>query len=111
MRELILYKNTLHASFGSLITSIIIKPKSETIMLTVESYNLKMLMMYLKKFSMFDYKCLMDILIVDYPARNKRFEVVYTLISIKYMRRLLIKTHASDKELMQSMSSLFKSAG
>lgn len=110
MKEIIKYKITLKLSLGALIENIIFKPKSKMIILNVQKQNVKMLLFLLKKLSIFNYKCLMDILVVDYPSRNKRFELVYCLLSVRHNKRLLIKTFVSDKELMQSMTALFKSA-
>lgn len=110
MKEIIKYKTTLKLSFGSVIENIIFKPKSKMVILNVQKQNVKILLFLLKTFSIFNYKCLMDILVVDYPSRNKRFELVYCLLSVRYNKRLLVKTFVSDKELMQSMTSLFKSA-
>ena len=39
----------------------------------------------------------MDICGVDYPSRDKRFEVVYNLLSIKTNSRIRVKTLVDEK--------------
>jgi len=110
MRKLLILKHIINTSFGGLIKHIILKPKSKIIILIIEQENINMLLLFLKKFSLFNYKILMDIVAVDYPTRNKRFELIYTLLSVRFNNRLLIKTHLADKQLITSVTSLFKSA-
>jgi NADH-quinone oxidoreductase subunit C len=44
------------------------------------------------------FQLLEDICGVDYPGRNKRFEVVYHLVSIKHNHSLVLKTRCYDRE-------------
>ena len=53
---------------------------------------------------------LVDIAAIDYPGREKRFEVVYPLLSQAYSSRILVKTTCADLEPVPSLSGLFSSA-
>ena len=53
--------------------------------------NLVPLMTFLKSHVSCQYEMLLDITAVDYPEREKRFEVVYILSSVKYNSRMIVK--------------------
>ncbi len=68
---------------------------------------------------------LTDLFGVDFPERchsresgnpdkitliNKRFEIVYNLLSLKLNKRLIIKTHVSEKENIPSAMNIFSAA-
>ena len=42
------------------------------------------------------FKVLVDLTAVDYPSREKRFEVVYNLLSIQHNARIRIKTRVNE---------------
>jgi NADH/F420H2 dehydrogenase subunit C len=65
----------------------------------------------IKHFFNSDMKVLNCISGVDYPARKKRFEVVYELLSLRYNFRLRIKTILNEISLVTSASKVFWSAG
>lgn len=54
---------------------------------------------------------LMDITAVDYPARPKRFEVVYQLLSLVKNRRIRVKLSVNEETLVPSAVDVFPSAG
>lgn len=56
-------------------------------------------------------KMLMDITAVDYPEREKRFEVVYNLLSLNLNERVRVKLLADDKAPVPSVTGVFSSAG
>jgi len=47
---------------------------------------------------------------VDYPMREKRFEVVYHRRSVRYSQRRIVKVNVTETEKIPSLTSLFKSA-
>ncbi|MFP5518481.1 MAG: NADH dehydrogenase (quinone) subunit D [Bdellovibrionia bacterium] len=53
---------------------------------------------------------LMDICGVDYPNREKRFDVVYHLFSSKDFSRLRIKTQVAEGESLESVVGFWKAA-
>lgn len=52
----------------------------------------------------------MDISGVDYPEREKRFEVVYHLLSIKHAGRIRVKTYAGEADPVPSAVEVFSGA-
>jgi NADH-quinone oxidoreductase subunit C len=61
--------------------------------------------MFLKSDSGFD--MLTDLTAVDYPKREKRFEVIYELYSFSKNERLRLKVPAADGEMVESMVSVW----
>ncbi len=55
-------------------------------------------------------KQLVDICGVDYPARSKRFEVVYNLLSFQQNLRIRVKVEADEDTPVPSVVELFPSA-
>jgi NADH-quinone oxidoreductase subunit C len=56
------------------------------------------------------FKQLVDITGVDYPDRQKRFEVVYNLLSLKHNQRIRVKVAADEDTVVPSASGAFSSA-
>jgi len=57
------------------------------------------------------FKLLVDICGVDYPERERRFEVVYNLLSLKHNLRLRVKLATGEDQPVPSLTGLFKTAG
>lgn len=53
---------------------------------------------------------LVDVAGVDYPAREKRFDVVYQLLSFKHNKRIRVKVQADEQTAVPSVAALFSSA-
>jgi len=56
------------------------------------------------------FKGVMDITGVDYPARANRFEVVYNLLSVRHNSRIRVKTYADEVSPVPSIVSIFAGA-
>lgn len=54
---------------------------------------------------------LVDVCGVDYPEREKRFEVVYQLLSFKHNARIRVKLSVDDATTVPSATDVFSSAG
>ncbi|KZT74866.1 or F420H2 dehydrogenase [Daedalea quercina L-15889] len=65
---------------------------------------------FLRDHSQCQFKSCMDISGADYPERDKRFEVVYHLLSIKYGGRIRVKTYANETEPVPSALPIFSGA-
>lgn len=52
----------------------------------------------------------MDISGVDFPEREKRFEVVYHLLSLQHQGRIRVKTYAGEADHVPSACELFNAA-
>ena len=51
-----------------------------------------------------------DITATDWPPREKRFDVIYCLYSIKYRHRLRVKVHAGEGDEIESVCDLWSGA-
>lgn len=69
------------------------------------------LLTFLRDNSSAQCKQLIDICGVDYPEREKRFEVVYQLLSLKHNQRVTVKVVADEYDLVPSATGIFNSAG
>jgi len=57
------------------------------------------------------FKILVDLCGVDYPEREKRFEVVYNLLSLKHNRRIRVKVMTDETGPIPSVAGVFSTAG
>ena len=69
------------------------------------------LMSFLKNHTNAQYDMLVDMTAVDYPEREKRFEVVYMLMSVKYNCRLIVKLSIDEVTPVPSIEGVFPNAG
>jgi NADH dehydrogenase (ubiquinone) Fe-S protein 3 len=65
---------------------------------------------FLRNHTQTQFKILIDITAVDYPEREKRFEVVYNFLSIQHNARIRIKVLVDEMTPIQSICSLYSSA-
>ncbi|KZT19375.1 F420H2 dehydrogenase [Neolentinus lepideus HHB14362 ss-1] len=65
---------------------------------------------FLRDHSQCQFKGLMDVSGVDFPERDKRFEVVYHLVSYKYGGRIRVKTYAGEADPVPSATAVFNGA-
>jgi NADH-quinone oxidoreductase subunit C len=56
------------------------------------------------------YLCFIDLCAVDYPVREKRFEVVLHLLSPKHNRRIRVKTLVDEETPVPSLCEVFPAA-
>ncbi len=66
--------------------------------------------LFLKTNEKCKFKQLIDITAVDYPSKEKRFKVVYLLLSHENNTRLVINTYIEEKENVPSITKIFPSA-
>jgi NADH-quinone oxidoreductase subunit C len=57
-----------------------------------------------------DYKMLSDLFGVDYPAREKRFDILYNLYSLSRNRRVFLRVRVGQDEPVPTVSDLFPNA-
>ncbi len=65
---------------------------------------------FLRDDSSCQFKQLVDLCGVDYPARENRFEVVYNLLSMTLNRRVRVKVHADEDTPVPSSVEIFSAA-
>jgi NADH-quinone oxidoreductase subunit C len=56
------------------------------------------------------FKQLVDLTAVDYPDRQRRFEVVYNLLSLKHNQRIRVKVAVDEETVLPSSTGTFSSA-
>ena len=66
--------------------------------------------LFLKTSSETKFRQLIDITVVDYPDKNKRFDVVYLFLSHEFNQRLVLKYSITENEVIPSLTSIFPSA-
>src|SRR5207244_593856 len=57
-----------------------------------------------------DYKMLSDLFGVDYPTREKRFDILYNLYSLSRNRRVFLRLRVGEGEPVPTVSDLFPNA-
>lgn len=65
---------------------------------------------FLKKNSECQFTTLVDITAVDYPGREKRFDVVYHLLSMNLNQRVRVKVYLAEDEMVPTLVNLLPSA-
>ena len=53
---------------------------------------------------------LIDVTAIDYPSREKRFDMIYLLISLTLNQRILVKTAIDERTVLESISIIHKAA-
>ena len=106
----------IHKELGSYIQSCLPKHISrftvykDELTLEVEPASLIPTMTFLQKHTPLQFEQVVDIAGVDYPARAKRFDVVYHLLSVCHNQRIRVKTTTDENSPVPSITSLYKGA-
>ena len=72
--------------------------------------NLTSTILFLKTNDKCRFKQLIDITAVDYPRREKRFKIVYLLLSHENNLRIIISVHIDETVIVPSIAKIFPSA-
>ena len=64
----------------------------------------------LKEDKNLQYDQLIDLTAIDYPSREKRFEIVYILLSMTQNKRIVVKASLKENENIDSITLIHKSA-
>ncbi|MFL2886754.1 MAG: NADH-quinone oxidoreductase subunit C [Candidatus Pelagibacter sp.] len=104
--------NNLEKVINSELTSKIVnsKIKHNQIYIDIEENYLTEVLIFLKTNSITKFKQLIDITAVDYPERDKRFKLVYLLLSHENNLRIVVECNIKDGEIVPSITSIFPSA-
>jgi NADH-quinone oxidoreductase subunit C len=76
----------------------------------IDIENIISTILFLKTNDKCRFKQLIDITAVDYPEKEKRFKIVYLLLSIEKNLRIIINTYISEKSEVPSVTKIFPSA-
>ena len=72
--------------------------------------NLSSIILFLKTNDKCRFKQLIDITAVDYPSNEKRFKLIYLLLSHENNLRIVINTQVEDNVVIPSITKIFPSA-
>jgi NADH-quinone oxidoreductase subunit C len=72
--------------------------------------NLTSTILFLKTNDKCRFKQLIDITAVDYPGKEKRFKIVYLLLSHENNLRIIINVHIDETVIVPSITKIFPSA-
>ena len=84
--------------------------KHNQIYVSINVNELVEVMMFLKTHQKLKFKQLIDITAVDYPSNEKRFKIVYFLLSHEFNQRIIIQSLINENEKIDSISNVFPSA-
>ncbi len=82
----------------------------DELMVWTEPDHLLRLLAYLRDDQNCQFKQLVDITAVDFPGRDQRFEVVYSLLSLTHNQRVRVKLTTDEEIQVPSASGVFNSA-
>ena len=72
--------------------------------------NLEKTLFFLRDHEGCLFKMLIDILAVDYPGKEKRFSLIYCLLSLKYNVRIKVKVCIDELTSIKSITNIYKSS-
>ena len=104
--------NDLERSVNSGLTTTIKKSEInfDQLFIDVDVENLVSAILFLKTNEKCRFKQLIDITAVDYPEKEKRFKMVYLLLSHENNLRIVINANIDEKEIVPSITKIFPSA-
>ncbi|WP_340108998.1 NADH-quinone oxidoreductase subunit C [Pikeienuella sp. HZG-20] len=105
---LIELSDLIEAAKGDLVTASAVVNGELT--LTTTPRSILELLEYLKTNGACQFTTLIDICGVDYPEREKRFEVVYHLLSMRQNQRIRLRLSVAEEEFVPSCVELHPSA-
>ena len=80
------------------------------IYLNINESNILNVVLFLKTNSETKFKQLIDITAVDYLEKDRRFKLVYLLLSHENNQRIIIDYYVKENEIISSITSIFPSA-
>ena len=82
----------------------------DQLFIDVDIENIISTILFLKTDEKCRFKQLIDITAVDYPEKEKRFKIVYLLLSHEKNLRIVINIHINEKDMVPSITKIFPSA-
>ena len=84
--------------------------KHNQLYLEIDKDDLVEVTLFLKTDKDSKFRQLIDITVVDYPEKNQRFKMVYLFLSHEFNQRIILYYFMNEKELINSLTSIFPSA-
>ena len=82
----------------------------DQLFIDIDIENIISTILFLKTNEKCRFKQLIEITAVDYPEKEKRFKIVYLLLSHEKNLRIVINTHINEKVVVPSITKIFPSA-
>jgi len=101
-------EKTINSELASKINSS--KIKHNQIYINIEDNYLIEVILFLKTNSITKFRQLIDITTVDYPERDRRFKMIYLLLSHETNSRIIIDYDIKEGEFIPSLTSIYPSA-
>jgi NADH-quinone oxidoreductase subunit C len=101
-------EKAINSSLTTKIKSSEIKFNCLTIEIEIE--EITQVILFLKTDAKCKFRQLTDITAVDYPRKEKRFKLVYLLLSHENNHRLIINSNIKEKTIVPSITKIFPSA-
>ena len=108
MVDIISFQNNLGDTLREAVLSI--KEEHGHIIIEISSNAIVDVVKFLRSKKGFSFNSLIDITAIDFPARDKRFEIIYHFLSMTENKRCKIVTHVSDQETVNSVTPVFECA-
>ena len=108
MNNLIDLEKKINSELGTKINTSEIKHNQ--IYLEIDSEDLIDVVLFVKTNKDTKFRQLIDITVVDYPERSKRFKIVYLFLSHEFNQRMILSYDISENEVISSLTSIFPSA-
>ena len=108
MESLINLEKKINSELSTKINSS--KIKHNHLYLNIDANDLVDIMLFLKTNKDTMFRQLVDITAVDYPQNEKRFKLVYLLLSHEFNQRIHLDYNITEKEIANSITSVFPSA-
>ena len=108
MENLINLEKKINSELSTKINSS--KIKHNHLYLNIDANDLVDIMLFLKTNKDTMFRQLVDITAVDYPQSEKRFKLVYLLLSHEFNQRIHLDYNITEKEIANSITSVFPSA-
>ena len=86
------------------------KIKNDQIYLNIDSNDITDVILFLKNNENTNFKQLIDITAVDYPENEKRFKLVYLLLSHEFNARIIVDSFINENEIPPSLTKIYPAA-
>ena len=108
MNNLIDLEKKINSELGTKINTSEIKHNQ--IYLEIDSEDLIDVVLFVKTNKDTKFRQLIDITVVDYPERSKRFKIVYLFLSHEFNQRMILSYFINENEVISSLTPVFPSA-
>ena len=82
----------------------------EQLYLDIDIKDIISTILFLKTNDKCRFKQLIDITAIDFPSREKRFKIIYLLLSHENNLRIIVNANVEDKKIVPSLTKIFPSA-